>query len=166
MHSNSTVSLFSDSSSYHTVFTMLPCAFLLSKDKHRKSTEDGKKCYCWLVYYTISKHKPSAAFQSVHHSGGGAAAIHLPASLFKRIDDSANVGMFFGLYDSATLFPVRRENSSIRQTQVCSHVFAATVGQNMSFQNLEQSVIVTFRLQDKERMVSRITYYLRDGVIN
>ena len=89
------------------------------------------------------------------------AAISLPASLFKVINttDMSNVGMFFGLYENATLFPVGREsaaNSETIQTQVCSRVLAATVGQSISVQDLQtdESVMVTFRLQNKLGMVS------------
>ena len=89
------------------------------------------------------------------------AAISLPASLFKRIT-SANVGVFFGLYKNATLFPVdgeKADNSASRRTQVGSQVLAATVGQNVSLQNLAQteSVTVVLRLQYKEGTVSLIT---------
>ena len=78
-------------------------------------------------------------------------AIRLPASLFERIKDRANayVGVFFGRYETATLFPVGEasvNSSAPRQIQVCSQVLAATVGQNMSLQNLEHPVRVMFRL--------------------
>lgn len=65
-----------------------------------------------------------------------------------------NVGMFFGLYKNATLFPVGGENTDIsapRQPQVCSHILSATVGQNIDLSNLnpEDQVKLTFRLEDK-----------------
>ena len=64
-----------------------------------------------------------------------------------------SVGMFFGLYENATLFPVGGENSDIsapRQPQVCSNILSATVGQNMDLRNLnEDPVKLTFRLEDK-----------------
>lgn len=85
------------------------------------------------------------------------AAIILPRSLFQMINDSDSVGVFFGLYEMATLFPVgggNADSNAPRQTQVCSQVLTATVGQSVSLQNLEQSVTVVFRLQDKEGMVS------------
>ena len=84
------------------------------------------------------------------------AAISLPDSLFQVVNDSGNVGVFFGLYQTSILFPVgggSTDSNAPRQPQVCSQVLAATVGQNMSLQNLEQSVTVTFRLQEKEGMV-------------
>ena len=88
------------------------------------------------------------------------ASIRLPASLFRRIKDHANVGVFFGRYETATLFPVGGAsiNNVSRQTQVCSQVLAATAGQNISLQSLEQPVTVTFRLQCKEGMVNYIVY--------
>ena len=89
------------------------------------------------------------------------AAISLPASLFNSIStvDMNNVGMFFGLYENATLFPVGRESSTkskTSHTQVCSGVLAATVGQAISIQDLspDESVMVTFRLQNKLGIVS------------
>lgn len=84
------------------------------------------------------------------------AAINLPQSVFQQVNDSENVGIFFGRYEAATLFPVDGGTATIgarREAQVCSRVLAATVGQNVSIQNLEQPVTVLLRLQDKEGMV-------------
>lgn len=89
------------------------------------------------------------------------AGISLPASLFTKINSSkmTNIGMFFGFYENATLFPVGEQSASGRemvQTQVCSRVLAATLGQNINIRNLkpEESVIVTFRLSNKTNIVS------------
>lgn len=90
------------------------------------------------------------------------AAISLPSSLFKVIDSGfmPNVGLFFGIYENSTLFPIggggSSDNSAVKQTQVCSPVLAATVGQNISIKNLtsSESVTVTFRLQNKIGTVS------------
>lgn len=83
------------------------------------------------------------------------AIINLPASLFNRIT-TPNVGMFFGFYKNATLFPVggaSTDSSVPRQPQVCSNILAATVGQNIESDlrdlNSEESVTLTFRLEDK-----------------
>ena len=84
------------------------------------------------------------------------AAINLPQSVFQQINDSENVGVFFGRYEAATLFPVdggSSTSSARRQAQVCSRVLAATVGQNVSIQNLEEPITVLLRLQSKEGMV-------------
>lgn len=84
------------------------------------------------------------------------AAIRLPPSLFQMIKDQTNLGVFFGRYDAATLFPISGENSnsnSVRQRQVCSRVLAATVGQNIPIQNLEQPVTVSLKLLTKQGMV-------------
>ena len=81
------------------------------------------------------------------------AVIRLPPSLFQTISDNTNLGVFFGRYETATLFPVDRgtsQSSTSRRTQVCSQVVAATVGQNMRLKNLEQHVTVTLRLQNKQ----------------
>ena len=85
------------------------------------------------------------------------AAISLPQSLFQMINNSDDIGVFFGVYETATLFPVGEANIASdpsRQFQVCSNVVAATVGQNMSIQNLEDSVTVVLRLRTKQEMVS------------
>lgn len=84
---------------------------------------------------------------------GQQAAINLPASLFNHVT-MPSVGMFFGLYENATLFPVggaSTDSSASRQPQVCSHILSATVGQNIDFRELnsEDSVMLTFRLDDK-----------------
>ena len=62
--------------------------------------------------------------------------------------------MFFGFYDNATLFPIggtSTDSSAPRQPQVCSHILAATVGQNIDLRDLnpEESVTLTFRIEDK-----------------
>lgn len=85
------------------------------------------------------------------------AAISLPQSLFQMINNSDDIGVFFGVYEMATLFPVGEANTASdpsRQFQVCSNVVAATVGQNTSIQNLEEPVTVVLRLQTKQGMVS------------
>ena len=83
-------------------------------------------------------------------------AVRLPPSLFERLRRRANVGVFFGRYEAATLFPVRGETvnseSSRRERVVCSNVVAATVGENMRLQNLEQPVTLALRLQNKSRV--------------
>lgn len=82
-------------------------------------------------------------------------AISLPQSLFQKLNNnSANIGVFYGLYETATLFPVgNTDTSAPRQLQVCSRILATTVGQNVTIENLEEPVTVTLRLQDKEGMV-------------
>lgn len=83
--------------------------------------------------------------------------VSLPASLFERINDSSNVGVFYGVYDSSILFPVtaRQDTNTERKTQVISNVIAVTVGQNSTtFADLSQPVVIRLRLQKKERMVS------------
>ena len=83
-------------------------------------------------------------------------AISLPQSLFQILNDSANIGVFYGLYETATLFPAgggNTDTSAPRQLQVCSRVLATTVGRNVTIQNLEEPVTVTLRLRDKEGMV-------------
>ena len=84
-------------------------------------------------------------------------AISLPQSLFQTLNDSANnIGVFYGLYETATLFPVgggNTDTSAPRQLQVCSHVLATTVGQNVTIRNLEEPVTVMLRLREKEGMV-------------
>ena len=87
------------------------------------------------------------------------AAIGLPASLFKRIDDQANVGAFFVFYETPILFPVGGEltdrSSLSRKNVVGSHVLAATVGPGINFLSLDEPITIVLRLQVTERGVSR-----------
>lgn len=85
------------------------------------------------------------------------AAISLPPSLFERINDRPNVGIFFGFYETPTLFPVGRESDGAtlrRQTVVGSDIIAATVGPGINFQNLDEPVTILLRLQVPEGRVS------------
>lgn len=79
------------------------------------------------------------------------AAISLPPSLFERLDDRENVGVFFAHYEDTTLFPVRRPNTDVRetniQTQVGSQIIAATVDSKTQLTNLTEPVLITFRLR-------------------
>ena len=81
------------------------------------------------------------------------AAISLPASLFERIDDRLNVGVFFAFYETSTLFSVDRPTLP-RQTVVGSRVLAATVGPSINFQDLDEPVTIVLRLQDTEGRVN------------
>ena len=99
-------------------------------------------------------------------SQGQDAAISLPSSLFKTIDSSknTNIGMFFGFYDTAILFPVSQESTEsdgneAMQRRVCSHVLAATVGRDIDIRNLgpEENVTISFRLLQECDVVSFIS---------
>ena len=85
------------------------------------------------------------------------AAISLPASLFERIDDRDNVGIFFALHEASSLFPVGAGDSSntFNFPSVGSHILAATVGVGINFQNLDEPVSVLFRLQITNNTVRR-----------
>lgn len=80
-------------------------------------------------------------------------AINLPPALFKKemISDYDNIGLFFILYNSSTLFPVNagKNLSSDRsiETVVGSRIIAATVGVNLTLHNLEEQESVTIVLQ-------------------
>ena len=79
-------------------------------------------------------------------------AIGLPASLFQQIDDRSNIGVFFALYESSSLFPVTEDTNSLTSSSptrnvVGSQVLAATVGSGINFQNLSEAVTIAFRLQ-------------------
>ena len=90
------------------------------------------------------------------------AAVRLPPSVFEMIRQQANVGVFFGRYEAATLFPIRAEsvnNQTLRERLVCSQVIAATVGENVRVQNLEQPVTLALRLQSKSGMVDQHAVY-------
>ena len=82
------------------------------------------------------------------------AAIRLPASVFAQITDQTDLGIVVGYYETAALFPTTSPTNASRQTQVYSNVIAATIGHNMSIQNLEENITIAFRLQDKVDLVS------------
>ena len=91
---------------------------------------------------------------------GQEAAISHPGSLFGRINDSLDIGIVFGSYNEANLFPVGTRSSSAksktiegRQTKVGSVITSAIVGLNLEFQNLDEPVINIFRLRDTPGMV-------------
>lgn len=91
--------------------------------------------------------------------------IELPASLFQRFGDQFNsVGIFFGLYETATLFPTggTSSDSESRTTEIYSQVLAATVGHNLIIQNLESPVIISFKPQNPEGKVSSTLLTLMD----
>ena len=71
------------------------------------------------------------------------------------INNSPNVGVFYAVYNSSVLFPVsgNEDTSAQRQTQVVSSVIAATVGQNMTFQDLLEPVTIVLRIKGKVRLI-------------
>ena len=86
------------------------------------------------------------------------AAIALPASLFEQVN-GPSIGVFFGIYETATLLPISITSSSptgstTRQRQAISPVIAATVVENQSI-SLEDSenVTITFRLHNNTNNV-------------
>ena len=86
------------------------------------------------------------------------ATVRLPPSVFEMIRRQANVGVFFGRYETATLFPVRVEaanGQTLQERLVCSQVVAATVGENVRVENLTQPVTLALRLQNKSGMVDQ-----------
>jgi hypothetical protein len=86
------------------------------------------------------------------------AAISLPASLFQRINDRLNVGIFFAHYEIPSLFPVARESDGFtlpQQTVIGSDIIASTVGPGLEFQSLDEPVTILLRLQVTEEVVSR-----------
>lgn len=86
------------------------------------------------------------------------ASIHLPASLFAQVKNQTDIGVSVGVYETATLFPVSSRSSAVgsSQTQVCSNVVTAIVGQSRNIENLEDPVTITFRLNNKTDVVSQI----------
>ena len=88
------------------------------------------------------------------------AAFGLPASLFQRINNRTNIGIFFALYESSSLFPIHGGTVNISQsprvTVVGSQVLAATVGSGINFQNLTEAVTIVFQLQVPDGSVSQL----------
>ena len=93
------------------------------------------------------------------------AAVSLPATLFERIDNRDNVGIFFALHEASTLLPAGGDFSGTfsppRKASVGSHILAATVGSGINFQNLDEPVTVLFQLQISNSSVSRLLKLLK-----
>ncbi len=78
------------------------------------------------------------------------AAVNLPASLFRQIDNHTTIGIFFALYDTPTLFPINKEKSvHSDQADVGSPVLSITVGPGLNFQELEHNITIVLRLIPK-----------------
>ena len=92
------------------------------------------------------------------------AAIDLPPSLFGLIGDRTNVGIFFALYDTPTLFPVEGGRflnvMEPAERVVGSHVLAATVGPGINFENLQDPVTIVLRVQRIDGTVRYLHYIL------
>lgn len=75
------------------------------------------------------------------------ASIMLPPSLFANIS-RVNVGLFFALYRTSVLFPVRNMTGVVdgRNTIVGSSIIAATVGPGLFFENLAEPVVVNLTI--------------------
>lgn len=83
------------------------------------------------------------------------SSISLPSSLFQQIKRNTNTtGLVFTLYESAILFPVDGNTNSNNQTmtQVGSQIIAASVGQNIEFEDLKDPVTVILQVENQERV--------------
>lgn len=93
-------------------------------------------------------------------------SISLPPSLFNNQNislDHPNIGIAFGNYYIATLFPVGEERAGSiggKQTQVGSNIVSAIVGRGIEFEKLLEPVTTRFRLQISQGKVSRISIKL------
>lgn len=115
--------------------------------------------------------RPEGHVRSGELSSHQVAAVNLPASLFKQIDNHTNVGIFFMLYETPVLFPVDRKNDVNRnETEVGSHILSITVGPDLNFQDLTHNITIVFRLTPKinvsekcctmQLSVDQLRYYL------
>ena len=88
--------------------------------------------------------------------------VFLPPSLFTRMESGAEVGIFFSLYESPSLFPIAGESDLPSEdgimSQVGSSVVAATLSAGQTeFTNLTDPVIVVVRLNTSLQNITRIT---------
>ena len=74
------------------------------------------------------------------------ASITLAPNLFNQVTDRKTVGVFFGLYDEATLFPVRVMENNTRAQGIASPVVASTVGPGLDFSQLDPPVEIDLRI--------------------
>ena len=99
--------------------------------------------------------RPEGHVRSGELSSHQAAAVILPASLFKQINNHTNVGIFFMLYETAVLFPIDGENDdNSNETEVGSHILSITVGPGLNFQDLTHNITIVFRLISEKFNVS------------
>ena len=117
-----------------------------------------------LIFSTVGDNEVTSVTGDVVEAGKLSpqlnTAVRLSASLFQQIDDRPNVGIFFALYESSSLFPVGGEtvnniSASPIMTVVGSQVLAATVGSGINFQNLSEAITIVFRLQVPDGSVSQ-----------
>ena len=78
------------------------------------------------------------------------ADISLPASLFQRINDTENVGIFFTFYQMDTLFPVGGVSmdsgvANYKRTQVGTSIVGATIISSADTTDLKDPVVITFK---------------------
>ena len=115
------------------------------------------------ILYLALTALPSAV-GSIRLADNQVASIALPPSLFGRITDREEVGVFFAMYTENTLFPVRDHMNSdsaavgvsTTTTVVGSPVVASTVGPRISFTNLQPPVEINLRLMTMEDSVRNI----------
>lgn len=91
--------------------------------------------------------------------GSTSTSITLPSSLFQRINSSSNMtGLVFTHYEASTLFPVGehiRSSNNLTVTQVGSQIIAATIGQDIEFEDLRDPVTITLHIQQGVSEFSR-----------
>ena len=75
------------------------------------------------------------------------SAVSLPASLFRRFHDRENIGIYFTIYESATLFPVNDSKVPGEQTKVGSQVVGINVDSSQDLVDLEEPIIIVLRPQ-------------------
>lgn len=82
------------------------------------------------------------------------ASVSLPPEVFSSIDHTTQVGVFFVLYNMATLFPLRETEVlgdaegtvDTLQRVIASPVLAATVSSDLFFSNTTPAIQINLRL--------------------
>ena len=146
------------------------CYIYLLQQSHTELATNGTDfCYIYLLQQLHTELATNG--KSIHSSdqtgsiistlnANETAAAFLPASLFNLIQNRSKLGIYFNVYNSGVLFPVKNETQSLGSnssvtTVIGSPVLAATVGPMINFSGLAESVRILLRLNEELEVRSR-----------
>ena len=152
--------------------------YLLQQSRTELATNGTDFCYIYLLQQLHNELAINGtSFRSSDQTGSiisslsanETAAAFLPASLFNLIQNHGKLGIYFNVYNSGVLFPVKNETQSLGSnssvtTVIGSPVLAATVGPMLSFSGLAEPVRILLRLNE-ELEVSIVEMGVRNSCV-
>ena len=135
---------------YISVQIYTVCYIYLLQQLHTELATNGKSIHSsdqtGSIISTLSANETAAAF--------------LPASLFNLTQNGSKLGIYFNVYNSGVLFPVKNQTQSLGSnssvtTVIGSPVLAATVGPMLNFSGLAEPVRILLRLNEELEVSSR-----------